>query len=384
MTKRRETVFVRSCLRAGPLEVDARVHAAPLARRAVHPQAHRVGAPAVRPARAAADEEDDPLHARRRAPGALADLQAHAQQAAGRRAADAGGERDAAVRDGRGGRRGRFRCGGCRRRRSGRDERQVREAGPARSDRLALARDPAAGAVAAVQQQRALGRAGEDVGLAVAAEVAAGGERGEAGPAAADLLGAPRHPAARAVAAVHQQRAGGGDGEDVGLAVAAEVAAGDDRAEALPAAADLLGLAGEPAAVAVTPVHEQRAGAVAREDVGTAVAAEIAGREQRGEALPAGPDGLAEAGRPGARPVAAVHQQLPARVAHQQVGLAVAAEVAGRHQRVERRPAAASDRLRDPRHPAPRAVAGVEQEPSVGVDGEHVAGPVPVPVGVGG
>ena len=101
--------------------------------------------------------------------------------------------------------------------------------------------DPAAGAVAAVQQQRAVGRAGEDVGLAVAAEVAAGSERGEAGPAAADLLGLARHPAAGAVAAVHQQRAGRVDGEDVGLAVAAEVAAGDDRAEALPAGADRLG-----------------------------------------------------------------------------------------------------------------------------------------------
>jgi hypothetical protein len=228
----------------------------------------------------------------------------------------------------------------------------VGEPVPARADRLACPGHPAARAVAAVHQERAVGRTGEDVRLAVAGEVAAGGERGEAGPAAADLLAAAEHPAAGAVAAVHEQRACRVDGEEVGLAVAAEVPARNDRAEALPARADRLGLAGQPATVAVAAVHEQPTGAVAGEHVGEAVAAEVAGREQRGEAAPAASHDLADAGRPRARAVAAVHQQLPLRITHQQVGLAITAEVTGRHQGVEPRPARAPDRPGDGRRPS--------------------------------
>ena len=320
-------------------EVDARVDAALLAGRAVQAQPHGVGLVAVGPARAVADVEEDALDPRRRAPGALADLDADPQQPAGRRAADAGVERDVAVRERRR-RRGRWGRGrGGRRRRRGRaDERQVGERVPAAADLHAVV-DPAARAGAAVEVERAVGGAGERVRLAVAVEVAAGGERGEPGPAAADRLGLAGHPAPGAVAAVEQQCAIVRHREHVGLAVAAEVPGGEHRLERAPAATDRLGLAGHPPAVAVTAVEQEFAVGVPCEHVGMPVAGEVAGREQRRERPPARADRLRRAAPP-AGPVPAVHQQPPIGVAGEQVGLAVPGEVAGREQRGEAGPPA--------------------------------------------
>jgi hypothetical protein len=74
---------------------------------------------------------------------------------------------------------------------------------------------------------------------------------------------------------------------------------------------------------------------LAGQQVRLAVAAPVAGREQRGEAAPAGADRQAAARdeRAGAR--AAVQQQLAGRVDRQHVGLLVAAPVRPRGHRAE-------------------------------------------------
>ena len=134
-------------------------------------------------------------------------------------------------------------------------------------------------------------------------------------------------------------------GDEVLPAVAAEVPAAEERGEALPAGADLLALAGDEAAAAVAAVHEQQPVAIAGEDVRLAVAAPVARREQRGERSPAGADLLALAGDEAAAAVAAVHEERAVGVAREQVGLAVAVPVARGEQRGERLPAAGADRL---------------------------------------
>ena len=198
-------------------------------------------------------------------------------------------------------------------------------------------------------------------------------------PAGADLLGPPGHPAARSVAAVEQQLPVGRAGEHVGLAVAVPVPWREQRGEAAPAGADLDPAARE-AAVAVTAVEQERAVGLAGEDVLLAVAAEVAGRQQRGEAAPAAADRLARAGREAAAGVAAVHEQPAVGLAGEQVGPAVAAPVGGEQGR-ERAPARAD--LRIGREEAPGAVAAVHDEPAVAVDREHVALAVAAPVGAG-
>ena len=93
------------------------------------------------------------------------------------------------------------------------------------------AQEPAA-PVAAVEQQQAVGGAREQVALAVAAPVARRQQRGEAAPAAADRHAAAGDERARAGAAVHQQPAGGVDGEHVRLVVAVPVGARGRGADA--------------------------------------------------------------------------------------------------------------------------------------------------------
>ena len=159
---------------------------------------------------------------------------------------------------------------------------------PAGADRLAAAGDPAGVAVAAVQQQGAVGLPREQVDVAVAVPVARSQDRGERLPAATHHLRRGGE-AAVAVAAVKQQRAVGLHREDVGLAVAAEVARRDERGEALPAAAERLAGAGHEAAAAVAAVQQERAVGVPGEQVDPAVAAEL-GRHQGGERAPARAD----------------------------------------------------------------------------------------------
>ena len=151
-----------------------------------------------------------------------------------------------------------------------------------------------------------------------------------------------------------------------------------------PAGADLLGRAGHPAAVAVAAVHQQRAGGVAREDVGLAVAAEVAGREQRGERAPAAADGLASAGGQAAGAVAAVHQQARRRRSRTRMsGLPSPLKSPGARNAVNE-PQPLPIGVRDVRRPAARAVAAVHQQPAVGMHRQDVAGPVAAEIGARG
>ena len=95
-----------------------------------------------------------------------------------------------------------------------------------RADRLAHAGEPAAGAVAAIQQERAVGAPYEEVGLVVAAEVAGREHRRERAPAGADRLARAGEPAAGAVAAIEQEPLARVDGEHVRVPVAAPIRAG--------------------------------------------------------------------------------------------------------------------------------------------------------------
>jgi hypothetical protein len=66
-------------------------------------------------------------------------------------------------------------------------------------------------------------------------------------------------------------------GDDVGLGVAVEVAGRDDGVVGVPAGADADPGAGGPCAESVTAVQEQFAVGLAGDDVGAAVAVEVLG-----------------------------------------------------------------------------------------------------------
>src|SRR4051812_23639089 len=131
--------------------------------------------------------------------------------------------------------------------------------------------------------------------MAVAGEVAGGEYRREVLPNASHD-DAVVHEATRAVAAIEPQRAVRRAGEQVRLAVAVEVARREQRGEVLPADAGLLAVPGQPAAGAVAAVQQQPAVRSSREQIRHAIAAEVARRQQRREALPARADRLRPAG----------------------------------------------------------------------------------------
>jgi hypothetical protein len=96
-----------------------------------------------------------------------------------------------------------------------------------------------------------------------------------------DLLPAPRQEAAAPVAAVEQQQPVGGAHEQVRPAVAAPVAGREQRREAAPAGPDRQPAAGRERAGARAAVHEQLAGGVDGEHVGPLVAAPVRARRRR-------------------------------------------------------------------------------------------------------
>src|SRR5665647_3312198 len=98
--------------------------------------------------------------------------------------------------------------------------------------------------------------------------------------------------------------------------------------EDVPAGADLGRTTGEPAEP-VAAVDVQVPVALDGQDVGLGVAGPVAVREHRGEDVPAGADLGRATGEP-AKPVAVVKVQVPGAGLGQEVGLAVAGEVAGR------------------------------------------------------
>src|SRR5665647_3546252 len=180
--------------------------------------------------------------------------------------------------------------------------------------------------VAAVDVQVPGEGLGQDVGLAVAGEVTGREHPGEDVPSGADLGRATGEPA-KPVAVVQVQVPGEGLGQEVGLAVAGEVTGREHPGEDVPSGADLGRATGEPAKpVAVVQVHVPGAGL--GQEVGLAVAGEVTGREHLVEDVPSGADLGRATGEP-AKPVAVVQVQVPGAGLGQDVGLAVAGEVAG-------------------------------------------------------
>ena len=337
MTKRRETVFVLQLLGSGAAVVDARVHAAALAGRAVHPQPDDVRPAAIgargplrtknttRWTRGAGRPARRRTLQRRRAGGrpaacsaapAVSDTLPSGSGAAGRaraaaaRGAAGGGEAGTSV--------------------------MRLEPVPAAADRLAVAGHPAAGAVAAVEQQRRR-RAGAARTSALPSPLKSppDGERGEPRPAAADRLAVAGDPAAGAVAAVQQQLpVAGRRASTSGLPSPLKSPPATARVNGSPAASR----SARPLPVTQPPSPSPRYISNVPSDwrastsgLPSPVKSPGASSAVNGPQPP--PICCADAGGPPAGAVAAVHQQPPVGVAHEQVGLAVTAEVARRQQR---------------------------------------------------